>query len=332
MSRSRGRRYDDDSRQLNMKKVIATIIVIIGIIMIVLSIKNLLSGDEKNKDVSTLTSYISVVENDKWGVIDNKGNIIIDLIYDEMIVIPNETQDVFVCTYNIDYNNETFDTKVINESNEEILKEYDNVTAIENTDGTNTWYEDNVLKFEKAGKYGLIDFEGKTIADANYDNIYALSGIKDTLIIEKDGKKGLINNKTTEIIIEPLYIDIVAISNKHEDGYIVKNDSNKFGLIANDKTKVLAEKYDDIKHVTGNGYYIVVENGKAEIIDKAGRVILDEGFDSVEGIQLDNFIIIKDSKYGVIDKQGNAVISPEYENIKFGTVDSFIAQKMEKWE
>ena len=42
MSRSRGRRYDDDSRQLNMKKVIATIIVIIGIIMIVLSIKNLL--------------------------------------------------------------------------------------------------------------------------------------------------------------------------------------------------------------------------------------------------------------------------------------------------
>ena len=39
MSRSRGRRYDYDSRQLNMKKVIATIIVIIGIIMIILSIK-----------------------------------------------------------------------------------------------------------------------------------------------------------------------------------------------------------------------------------------------------------------------------------------------------
>ena len=79
MSRGRGRRYDNDSRQLNMKKVIATIIVIIGIIMIVLSIKNLLSGEEKNKDVSTLVSYAAVVENDKWGVIDNKGNIIVDL-------------------------------------------------------------------------------------------------------------------------------------------------------------------------------------------------------------------------------------------------------------
>lgn len=327
MSRSRGRRYDDDSRQLNMKKVIATIIVIIGIIMIVLSIKNLLSGDEKNKDVSTLTSYISVVENDKWGVIDNKGNIIIDLIYDEMIAIPNETQDIFVCTYNVDYSNETFDTKVINKNNEEILKEYDNITAIENTDGTNIWYEDNVLKFEKAGKYGLIDFEGEIIVEADYDKIYALSGIKDTLIVEKDGKKGLINNKTSEIIIDPLYKEIKAISAKHEDGYIVKNESNKFGLIANDKTKILAEKYDDIKNVTGNGYYVVVENGVAEIIDKTGRIILDEGFDSVEGIQLDNFIIIKDSKYGVIDKQGNTIIDPEYESIKFGTVESFVAQK-----
>ncbi len=327
MSRSRGRRYDDDSRQLNMKKVIATIIVIIGIIMIVFSIKNLLSGDEKNKDVSTLTTYISVVENNKWGVIDNKGNTIIDLIYDEMVIIPNKTQDVFVCTYNIDYNNETFDTKVINEKNEEILNEYDNITAIENTDGTNIWYEDNVLKFEKAGKIGLIDFEGKIIADAEYDDIHALSGIKDTLIIEKAGKKGLINNKTSEIIIDPVYIEIVAISDKHEDGYIVKNDENKFGLIANDKTKVLEEKYDDIKHVTGNGYYVVVDDGTAKIIDKAGRIILEEGFDSVEAVQVDNFIIIKNGKYGVIDKKGNIVISPEYENIKFGTTESFIAQK-----
>ena len=327
MSRGRGRRYDNDSRQLNMKKVIATIIVIIGIIMIVLSIKNLLSGEEKNKDVSTLVSYAAVVENDKWGVIDNKGNIIVDLKYDEMIVIPNETQDVFVCTYNVDYNNETYNTKVINEKNEEILEEYNNKTAIENTDGINVWYEDNVLKFEKLGKFGLIDFDGKIIVDAEYDNIYALSGIKDTLIIEKDGKKGLINNKTSEVIINPEYIDIFAVSDKHEDGYIVKNDKNKYGLIANDKTKILAEKYDDIKSVTGNGYYVVVEDGSAEVIDKTGRVILNSGFDSIEAIQLDKFIIIKDGKYGVIDNKGDVVISPEYENIKFGTVDSFIAQK-----
>lgn len=327
MSRSRGRRYDDDSRKLNMKKVLATIIVIIGIIMIILSIKNLISSENKNKDVSTLKTYFSVFQNDKWGVIDNKGNVILDVNYEEMIVIPDKTQDIFICTYNIDYNNESYSTKVINEDGIAILTEFYDVKAIENTDGTNIWYEENILKFKKDGKYGLIDFEGKIIAEATYDNIYALSGIKDTLIVEKDGKKGLINNKTREIIINPEYTEIISISDNHENGYIVKNELNKFGLIANDKTQILEEKYDDIKRVTGNGYYVVVENGKVEVVDKTGSVILDKGFDSIEEIKVDNFVIIKNGKYGVIDKDGNSIISPEYENIKIATTDSYIAQK-----
>ena len=327
MSRSRGRRYDDDSRKLNMKKVLATIIVIIGIIMILSSIRKLFLGENKNKDVSTLKTYLSVIENNKWGVIDNKGNIIVDLNYDEMIVIPNKTQDVFICTYNVDYNNETYSTKVINENEEQILTEYNEITAIENTDGINVWYEDNILKFKKLGKYGLIDFEGKVVAEAEYDNIYALPGIKDTLIVEKDGKKGLINNKTSEIIINPEYVEIVSISDNHENGYIVKNELSKYGLIANDKTKILEEKYDDIKRVTGNGYYVVVENGKVEVVDKMGNVILNTAFDSIEEIQVDSFVIIKDGKYGVINKTGDVVIKPEYENLKFATVDSLIAQK-----
>ena len=327
MSRSRGRRYDDDSRKLNMKKVLATIIVIIGIIMIILSIKNLFSTDNKTKDVSTLKTYFSVFQNNKWGVIDNKGNIVLDINYEEMVVIPDRTKDVFICTYNMDYNNETYSTKVIDENANTILAEFKDVEAIENTDGSNIWYEDNILKFKKDGQYGLIDFEGKIVAEATYDNIYALSGIKDTLIIEKDGKKGLINNKTREIIINPEYTEIVSISDGHENGYIVKNGLNKYGLIANDKTQILEEKYDDIKRVTGNGYYIVVENGKVEVVDKTGKVILDKGFDSIEEIKLDNFVIIKDGKYGVMDKEGNSIIDPKYENIKVAIADSYIAQK-----
>lgn len=327
MSRSRGRRYDDNSRKLNIKKVIATIIVIIGIIMIILSIKNLLTTDEKNKDVSSLTTYISVVENEKWGVIDNKGNIIVDLTYDEMVVIPNKNKDVFICTYNIDYNNETYDSKIIDKEGKEILTEFNNITAIENNDESNVWYEDNILKFKKDGQYGLINFEGKIIQDTKYDAIYAISGIKDSLIIEKDGKKGLFNNKTGEVIIEPNYTEITLITNNHEDGYIVKNEENKYGIIANDKTKILEEKYDDIKKVTGNGYYVVVEKEKVKVVDKSENVILDNNFDSIEDIRLDNFIIIKDGKYGVIDKDGNSILMPEYESIKFAKSGYFIVQK-----
>ena len=133
MSRSRGRRVDNVPR-LNIKKVFATIIAIMVFIMITISLKKILtSNDKQTKDVSSLTTYVSVYENDKWGVIDNKGNKVINLEYDEMVVVPDENQGIFICTYNIDYNNETYQTKVLDEKGKEILTEYQMVEALENT-------------------------------------------------------------------------------------------------------------------------------------------------------------------------------------------------------
>lgn len=327
MSRSRGRRYDEGPRKLNIKKVVATIIVIIGIIMIILSIKNLLTNEEKTKDVSTLTTYISVLENNKWGVIDNKGNIIIDLKYDEMVIVPDKNEPLFICTDELDYNTESYTTIVLNEKGNEVLGEYSEIVAVENNDISNVWYEENVLKHKKDGKFGLINFEGKEIVKPIYDEIYALEGVENSIILVKDNKKGLLNNKTGEIIIEPKYIEIKAISSKHEDGYIVKNEKNKVGLIGNDKTIILEEIYDDIKNVTGNGYYVVVKDGTAEVINSRKETVLKQGFDSIEEIKVDNFIIIKNGKYGVIDKEGKTILQPEYENLQFITNEMFIAQK-----
>lgn len=332
MSRSRGRRYDYSPPKLNMKKVIATIMTIIVLIMIIISLKKILTpNDKQTKEVSSLTTYISVYENGKWGVIDNKGNQIINLEYDEMIIVPDKNKNLFICTYDINYDDETYKTKVLNSEGKEILTQYNNVEALENTDGTNVWYESNILKYEQNGKYGLIDFEGKELIKPEYDNIYALPGIEKSVIIEKAGKKGLVNTSMGEVIIDPIYLDITSLSKTYENGYIVKNENNKYGIIGADKTQILKENYDEIKNVTGNNYYVVVINGILQVIDSSEKVVLDTGYDSIEGIEVDNFIIIKNNKYGVINKNGENVISPEYENIKFATTDNFIVQKNGKY-
>jgi len=151
MSRSRGRRYNDTPK-LNKKKVFATIIAIIVFIMIIISLKNLLTNSDNTKDVSSLITYISAYYNNKWGVIDNKGNTVIDCNNNEMVIVPDKNKPIFIIIDNINYEDENYSTKVINEKGEEILKEYKNVQPIENTDGTNVWYENNILKFEKDGK------------------------------------------------------------------------------------------------------------------------------------------------------------------------------------
>ena len=104
MSRRSGRRYDDTPK-LNKKKVLATILTIIVIMMIGISLKNIILSENKTKDVSTLLTYIPVYSDEMWGVIDNKGNNIIKPSYEEMIIIPDENEGLFICIYYFYYNN-----------------------------------------------------------------------------------------------------------------------------------------------------------------------------------------------------------------------------------
>lgn len=328
MSRSRGKRYDDTPK-LNKKKVLATIIAIIVIIMIIISLQKILTGTEKTKEFSTLESYVSAYDN-KWGVIDNKGNIIIDLSYDEMVIVPDKNTDLFICMYDVDYNNGTYKTRVLDKSGKEILTDFNMVEPIENSDNNNVWYE-SVLKFQKDGKYGLIDFKGKEVLKAEYDNIYALNGIEKSIIIEKDGKKGLVNPSTGEIVVPTEYIEVSALSEKYEDGYIVKNTDNKVGLIAADKRIIFNAKFDEIKNVTGGNYYVVVENGTQEVVNKDGEIVLNTGFNTIEEISVENFVITLNGKYAVIDKTGATLIAPEYDNIKYAFSNYYIAQKDSKY-
>ena len=269
---SKGKRYDGEPK-LNIKKVAATILVVLAVIMVIASIKNALTKEISTKEISVQTTYFTVYDNNKWGVIDNKGKEIIPLQYDEMIIIPDKNKDVFICTHNVDYENSTYNTKILNSKNQEILNEYQKVEAIENYDQKNVWYETAILKYESNGKYGLIGFDGKLVLSPEFEKIYSLSGIEKSIIIEKEGKKGL-TNSLGEIIIQPEYTDIVSLTENYADGYIVKNAEGKYGIIAPDKRVILETKYDVIDHVVGNNMYAVNEAGKYKIITANGETVL----------------------------------------------------------
>ena len=50
------------------------------------------------------------------------GKYVITPEYDEMVIIPNKNEDIFICYENINYENETYTTKVIDMNSKEILK------------------------------------------------------------------------------------------------------------------------------------------------------------------------------------------------------------------
>ena len=176
-SRSRGRRYDTEPK-LNMKKVFAVILAVIILIMFIFIIKGIFSKESDRTNISSL-SYFASFKDNKWGVIDSNGNEVVTPGYQEMIVIPNHKKDVFLCTFDVNYDSGEYSTKALNSKNEEIFTDYDNIEAISNKDSSNQlWYESNVLKVEKGGKYGIINLDGKVIFEPQYDSIEAVQGIE----------------------------------------------------------------------------------------------------------------------------------------------------------
>lgn len=325
----RGRRAEEP--KLNFKKVLAFIIAIAVIVMFVISINAILKkGDDKER-VSTIVKYFVTYTEDKWGVINNKGEVIIDNSYEEMIIIPDNSKDIFICTVGIDLEENTYTTKVLNKDAKPILKDYTNVTPIENYSGSDVWYEENVLKFEKDGKFGLIDFEGKELLSPEYDEIYALEGVSKTIVIKKDNKLGIYNNSAKEVAVEAEYEEITTLTDTYDNGYIVKNAEGKFGLIGANKKVILEPIYEEIKNVYSSNMYVVKKDGKELVINEKSEPVYENGFDKIVNVTGSNIVIEKEKKLGLIDMQGNTVIEPQYDSLVHCFTDNYIAKKDNKY-
>lgn len=314
---SRGRRYDNEPK-LNMKKVIAVIVALVVIVMFVIAIKNLLTSDSSANNLVS-TTYFLLNKDSKWGVMDNHSKIIIEPTYEEAIIIPNNKKDVFICSDHVDYENNTYQTKVFNSKGKEICTGYDKITALENYDENhNLWYEDNVLLVQKDGKYGLIDFSGKKVLDVKYDKIETLKGTKNSLITEKDNKKGLVNCSGQEMVANE-YDEITSLG-QDTKAYIVKQDG-KYGV-----NGILNCKYQEIKPLNNKEVFCVKEDGKYKVINQEEKEVFNEKFDSIETIN-GNIIVYKNNgKYCAYDWKEDKKLDKTYQELKYTANNLFIAR------
>lgn len=328
---SRGRRYEEP--KLNLKKVFAVIVAIIVVIMFIFIIKGILTKDKEQTKI-TSKDYFVVFQNNKWGVIDSSGNNVIDPSYEEMITIPNSKNDVFLCVYDVNYETGEYKTKALNSKNEEIFTQYEQIEAIPNQDtNNNMWYEDNVLKVKKDGKYGIINLTGKELTSFQYDEITVVEGIKNTLKVTKDGKVGVIDKEGKEIL-STQYADVINLGKDNKAGLIVKGEDGKYGIVDYSNQTILEAKYDGIEKVYGNDMYVVKQADKQILVKKDGAEVLNSGFDEIKEIlkNVDNGIIYtQNGKYGVMKTTGEVTIAPDYEELKEAKTGLFIAKQNGKY-
>ena len=323
---SRGKRYNGE-KKLNLKKVSAVAIAAIVIILFIVAIRNIIKADKatiagKNIELN----YFTILTNDNFGVINSSGEVVIEAAYSEMIEMPNKAKPVFICT-----NMGTDETKAVNEKNQEIFTDYEKIAVIQNYDEKlNYWNEENLLKVQKEGKFGLINLDGTEILACEYDSITPIKNIRNSIIIKKDSQAGLVdsNGKT---IIPVGYADITALTTNYEDGYIVKNQESQVGVVKADGQIVLECKYADVKNIVDNNKYIVKEGSTWKVIATDGTTSLDGKVGNAVSMNNGNVIINNNGKFSVINPEGNDLIPAEYSDLAYLFDDKYIAKKDDKY-
>ncbi len=308
------------------KKIFITVAVIciillcfIGIFFLVKHFKN----KNKEYELEKITSwkYFTIVENNKMGVIDNKGNVIIEPNYNT-IQIPNPTKDVFICI-NDD------ETKVVNEKGEESFKNFEEVSAIQLKElATEIPFEKSILKYKENEKYGLVNFEGKKITEAIYENIENLPYKEGELLVENNGKYGVINMLGKEVI--PVEYKEIKVDEYYEkdsayrySGYIVGTETDNgtmYKYINYNNKQQSKDEYQDIQRVVDyenkDEYYLIFKKDNKYGVIKNENIVINNEYDNIEYDSFNQlFTVKKDGKYGVLKSNGETLISCLYDEI-----------------
>ena len=203
-----------------IKGIIVLVIVFIVFFLIGYFVMKQVNNINYNIEEIKEFKYSKVYINKKYGIIDEKGNIIIEAKYDN-IDIPNPSKDVFFVYSNYDSQKGKYETQVINSKNEKILTQFEELNPIQ-LKGANSEvpYEKSTLVYKENNKYGIVDFSGKKITKAKYDSIESFLYKEGCLLVRNEDKYGILIITGKEII-EPKY-DYIS-----SDGYYDAETKNK---------------------------------------------------------------------------------------------------------
>ena len=266
-------------------------------------------------------NYFVLKKNNLSGVIDKSGKTIIEPIYEE-VKIPNPEKGIFVC-----YNSEK--TKILDDKGQEVFTQFKNIEPIRLKNiASDLMYEKSVLKYSEDSKYGLINFEGKKVTNAIYDEIEGLPYKEGELLVKQTDKYGVINikgNNLVDIKYDKIDVDgYYASDNGYKyAGYIVSNKTDegyRSGYINVNGDIILKVEHNQISRITQiddkeNAYLIESKNGQFGLM-KNDKEILKNEYQSISYDESNKLLVIgKSKKYGVASLEGKIIVPTEYNQI-----------------
>ena len=319
-------------RRSNKKMIILIILVIIALIVgITYAVKKL--SVVKSVNVIEIKEsdivYYKLRKDNKLGIINKDGEIVIQPQYTD-IIIPNPTVDLFLCSNSNDLENAEW--KAFNSKNEQVLTDYKEIEAIPiNKLSSIVPYEKTVLKYKDGNFYGLIDYSGKKVLPAEYEEIKNIDYKEGYLKVKKNGLYGIttIDGKK---VLNTDYNDVMAdgyydTKNKYaKAGFILQikaDDGYKYGYADVTGKEIIDCRYSDLSRINeiedeNNVYMMSKLNGKTGLINNDKQIIENE-FDSIVYDRNNSILVVeKGTLYGIKSLDGKEILPVQFDSINIG--------------
>ncbi|ACB84318.1 WG repeat-containing protein [Natranaerobius thermophilus] len=333
----------------------------------------------------TPMSAFPVVQNDRYGLIDEEGNKLLDKEFSNirkqratgdsdyranffMVTDQDEnkgiwhpiTQD-FLIEPQYDRIHPLLEGLfLVREEDKNGLVNLKGETVLDTNYDSLYSFEEGLALVEKDDKYGYVDQSGKEVIDLQFSEVSRFEGGKAPVV--KDGNYGVID-KSGEWLIEPEYSkekyelshltdDLLRIAKKVTNDETVREmkygimdlsgeiiiepqfdrigdfynglafvvDDEDFGYIDKNGEIVIEPQFENAYNfntdIDGEAISVVIEDGQRGVINQEGEFIIEPVFDRIANVEdADVFIIEQDDEFGVIDKKGNKIIEAKYHRI-----------------
>ena len=202
---------------------------------------------DKQNNLWYFTNCLKVQKEDKWGLIDFSGKVLLNCQYDNIEAVPYIKNSLITSKDN--------KKGLVNSTGNVIINnEYNNILAL--TDQ----YEDGYIVENNDNKYGIVGTNKKVIVPIEYEEIKNIKS-QDNYIVKENGKLEIYNASSSEKVI----IDVDNAKDINNDNVIIEK-SGKFGIINLSGEVKIEAKYDELSHIFAN-YYIAKIDNKYGIID-----------------------------------------------------------------
>lgn len=248
--------------------------------------------------------YLAVAKNNKWGLINAKGEEVIAPQYSQLTYFGGQ-----ICAVR-----QSNGYMILNKEGKTINKEP--LEKIEHTGG-------NYLVGGKAAKLSLFHWNGrvlnlKDITDADAENW----GIMAVLIHNKWG----LLDKEGQLVIPADFDKIIDLANE----FAVVQKGELKGIYYDNGKEFKIPQYQDVRYLQSIGM-AVQENNKWGLLNTKGEMTIPYKYDRIYSLTEDYLVVEQNKKVGIADKTGKIILNIAYESIRTYTIDFFQVQQNGKW-